>query len=118
MVSGGAGYIGSHTVAVLLERMKKHDVKHVVFSSTAAVYGYPKSVAIHEDSEKTPIKPCGETKMAVEKMLHWCDEEAYGIKWAALRYFNAASAHPSGKIGEGHDPESHLVPIVLQAALG
>lgn len=106
-----------YTVMCMLESMKKHGVKYIVFSSTAAVYGYPKSVPITEDSEKTPINPYGETKLAVEKMLRWCDE-AYGIKWAALRYFNAAGAHPSGKIGEDHDPESHLIPIVLQAALG
>ncbi len=106
-----------YTVMCMLESMNRHGVKHIVFSSTAAVYGFPKSVPISEDSEKTPVNPYGETKLAVEKMLRWCDE-AYGIKWAAPRYFNAAGAHPSGKIGEDHDPESHLVPIVLQAAMG
>ena len=106
-----------YTVMCMLERMKKHGVKYIVFSSTAAVYGYPERVPICEDSRKTPVNPYGETKLAVEKMLRWCDE-AYGIKWAAPRYFNAAGAHPSGRIGEDHNPESHLVPIVLQAAMG
>jgi UDP-glucose 4-epimerase len=106
-----------YTMMTMLEGMRKHDVKYVVFSSTAAVYGYPESIPIMEESKKNPINPYGETKLAVEKMLKWCDE-AYGIKWAAPRYFNAAGAHPSGEIGEDHDPESHLVPIVLQTALG
>lgn len=106
-----------YTVICMLESMKKHNIKNIVFSSTAAVYGYPKSVPIKEDSEKRPVNPYGETKLTVEKMLRWCDE-AYGIKWAAPRYFNAAGAHESGKIGEDHDPESHLIPIILQAAMG
>ena len=106
-----------YTVMCMLESMNRHGVKHIVFSSSAAVYGFPKVVPIPEDSETTPVNPYGETKLAVERMLKWCGE-AYGIGWAALRYFNAAGAHPSGKIGEDHDPESHLVPIVLQAASG
>jgi UDP-glucose 4-epimerase len=106
-----------YTVMCMLEGMNRHGVKHIVFSSTAAVYGFPQRVPIPEDSELAPVNPYGETKLAVEKLLHWCDE-AYGIKWAAPRYFNAAGAHPSGKIGEDHDPESHLVPIVLQVAMG
>lgn len=106
-----------YTVICMLESMKKHGVKNIVFSSTAAVYGYPKDVPIHEDSEKNPVNPYGDTKLAVEKMLRWCDE-AYGITWAAPRYFNAAGAHESGMIGEDHDPETHVTPIILQAAMG
>jgi UDP-glucose 4-epimerase len=106
-----------YTVICMLESMKKHGVKNIVFSSTAAVYGFPKAVPIKEDSEKNPVNPYGETKLTVERMLRWCNE-AYGIKWAAPRYFNAAGAHESGNIGEDHDPESHLIPIILQAAMG
>ena len=106
-----------YTVMCMLESMKKHGVKCIVFSSTAAVYGFPKIIPIKEDSEKKPVNPYGETKLAVEKMLKWCDM-AYGIKWAAPRYFNAVGAHESGKIGEDHDPESHLIPIILQVAMG
>jgi len=106
-----------YTFMCMLESMKKHDVKHIVFSSTAAVYGFPESIPIEEDSKKNPVNPYGETKLAVEKMLKWCDM-AYGIKWAAPRYFNAAGAHECGQIGEDHDPESHLIPIILQVAMG
>ncbi len=106
-----------YTVICMLESMKKHHVKNIVFSSTAAVYGYPKEIPITEDSDKTPVNPYGETKLTVEKMLRWCDK-AYGIKWAAPRYFNAAGAHESAKIGEDHNPESHLIPIILQASMG
>ncbi len=106
-----------YTVMCMLESMQRHGVKNIVFSSTAAVYGFPKAIPITEDSEKIPVNPYGETKLAVEKMLRWCDE-AYGIKWAAPRYFNAAGAHESATIGEAHDPESHLIPIIIQAAMG
>ncbi len=106
-----------YTVICMLESMKKHGVRNIVFSSTAAVYGFPKTVPIKEDCEKIPVNPYGETKLAVEKLLRWCDE-AYGIKWAAPRYFNAAGAHESSRIGEDHDPESHVIPIILQAAMG
>ena len=106
-----------YTVMCMLESMQRHGVKNIVFSSTAAVYGFPKAVPITEDSEKIPVNPYGETKLTVEKMLRWCDE-AYGIKWAAPRYFNAAGAHESASIGEDHDPESHLIPIIIQAAMG
>lgn len=101
----------------LLDSMNKHGVKNIVFSSTAATYGEPESIPIKEDDRTYPINPYGETKYAIEKMLKWADV-AYGIKFVALRYFNAAGAHVSGKIGEDHSPESHLIPIVLQAALG
>ncbi len=101
----------------LLSAMQKHGVRKFVLSSTAAAYGEPQRVPIEESDQTVPTNPYGETKLAIEKMLHWCDA-AYGLKSVALRYFNAAGAHPSGKIGEDHQPESHLIPIVLQVALG
>lgn len=101
----------------LLETMKDFNVKYIVFSSTAATYGEPERTPILETDLTLPTNPYGETKLAVEKMLKWCSE-AYGINYTALRYFNAAGAHESGKIGEDHSPESHLIPIILQVALG
>lgn len=101
----------------LLETMKDFNVKYIVFSSTAATYGEPERTPILENDLTLPTNPYGETKLAVEKMLKWCSE-AYGINYTALRYFNAAGAHESGKIGEDHSPESHLIPIILQVALG
>ena len=97
--------------------MAKHNVKKIVFSSTAATYGEPESIPIEEADKTLPTNPYGESKLAVEKILKWC-ENAYGIKHIVLRYFNAAGAHISGKIGEDHRPESHLIPIILQVALG
>lgn len=112
-------YYGNNMVLSvnLLTEMKECGVGKIIFSSTAATYGEPVNIPISEDDPTLPINPYGETKLAVEKMLKWCDR-AYGIKYIALRYFNAAGAHESGSIGEGHDPETHLIPIVLQAALG
>lgn len=101
----------------LLGAMKDHNVKYIVFSSTAATYGEPESIPIVESDKTVPTNPYGESKLSVEKILKWCDN-AYGIKYTALRYFNAAGAHISGKIGEDHSPESHLIPIILQVALG
>lgn len=101
----------------LLEAMNRAGVKKIVFSSTAAVYGQPQNIPIKEGEVTNPINPYGETKLAVEKMLKWADE-AYGLKYVVLRYFNAAGAHISGAIGEDHSPESHLIPIILQAAAG
>lgn len=101
----------------LLETMKEFDVKYIVFSSTAATYGEPERIPILEDDQTLPTNPYGETKLAVEKMLKWCSK-AYGIHYTALRYFNAAGAHEKGQIGEDHSPESHLIPIILQVALG
>ena len=101
----------------LLRMMVKHGIKHIVFSSTAATYGEPKSIPINEADETNPTSPYGETKLAVEKMLKWVDK-AHGLTYTALRYFNAAGAHISGRIGEDHDPESHLIPLVLQVANG
>lgn len=101
----------------LLEAMRDYNVKNIVFSSTAATYGEPDRVPIKEEDKTFPTNPYGESKLTVEKILKWCDK-AYGIKYTALRYFNAAGAHVSGKIGEDHKPESHLIPIILQVALG
>jgi UDP-glucose 4-epimerase len=106
--------IGSHT---LVSAMLDHGVKKIVFSSTAATYGEPKRTPIQEDDPTVPTNPYGETKLAMEKMFRWCDD-AYGLKSISLRYFNAAGAHPDGIIGEDHNPESHLIPIILQVALG
>ncbi|MCC8097268.1 MAG: UDP-glucose 4-epimerase GalE [Eubacterium sp.] len=101
----------------LLEAMVRADVKKIVFSSTAAAYGEPENIPITESEKTLPTNPYGETKLTVEKVLKWSDA-AYGIKYVALRYFNAAGAHISGEIGEDHFPESHLIPIILQTALG
>ncbi|MEK0317110.1 UDP-glucose 4-epimerase GalE [Cohnella sp. 56] len=102
---------------VLLEAMKKANVSRIVFSSTAATYGEPEKVPIDEYDRTKPTNAYGETKLAMEKMISWFDV-AHGIKSVSLRYFNAAGAHESGRIGEDHDPESHLIPLVLQVALG
>ena len=101
---------------VLLETMKNHNVKYIVFSSTAATYGEPKEVPILESFDTIPTNPYGETKLAMEKMMKWC-EEAYDMHYIALRYFNACGAHPNGLIGELHNPETHLIPLVLQVPL-
>lgn len=101
----------------LLTTMKNFGVKYIVFSSTAATYGEPENTPILEDDKTYPTNPYGESKLTVEKILKWCDN-AYGIKYTALRYFNASGAHINGKIGEDHNPETHLIPIILQAALG
>lgn len=101
----------------LLEVMKEYGVKHIVFSSTAATYGEPKNIPIKEEDDTIPTNPYGESKLAVEKILKWCDK-AYGIKYTVLRYFNAAGAHVNGRIGEDHRPETHLIPIILEVALG
>ncbi len=101
----------------LLERCRRHGVSRFVFSSTCATYGVPTAVPITEAEKQLPINPYGNTKLAFERML--ADyAPAYGIGYAALRYFNAAGAAADGSIGEDHDPETHLIPIVLQAALG
>ncbi len=102
---------------ILLEVMQEHDVKHIVFSSTAATYGEPTESPITEQTPTNPKNPYGESKLAMEKMMKWCDG-AYGMKYVALRYFNVAGAKRDASIGEDHTPESHLVPIILQVALG
>lgn len=101
----------------LLEVMKAHDVKQIVFSSTAATYGNPVNIPIKETDPQQPINPYGESKLMMEKIMGWADQ-ADGIKWVALRYFNVAGAAEDGTIGEDHAPETHLVPIILQAGLG
>lgn len=102
---------------VLLEAMQENDVKKIIFSSTAAVYGEAEASLITEVEPKQPTSPYGESKLMMENMIKWCDL-AYGIKFVSLRYFNVAGALRTGEIGEDHDPETHLIPIVLQAALG
>jgi UDP-arabinose 4-epimerase len=101
----------------LLDAMVDAGVRDVVFSSTCATYGEPLRVPIPEDHPQNPVNPYGDTKLAVERMLHWYSQ-AYGIRYAALRYFNAAGADPDGEIGEDHDPETHLIPLACAAALG
>lgn len=101
----------------LLEAMRDHNVKYIVFSSTAATYGEPDEIPILEESKTIPTNAYGESKLIVEKILNWCDH-AYGIKYTTLRYFNAAGAHINGKIGEDHSPETHLIPLILDVALG
>ena len=101
----------------LLEAMRATGVKRMVFSSTTATYGVPKTIPITEQEDQKPINPYGFSKFVIEEAL--ADyANAYGFGYAALRYFNAAGASPSGEIGEDHTPESHLIPIVLQVALG
>ncbi|PAF40425.1 UDP-glucose 4-epimerase GalE [Terribacillus saccharophilus] len=112
-------YFGNNVygMQVLLETMRKHEVKKIVFSSTAATYGDTNVVPLTEDLDTNPESPYGESKLMMEKMMKWCDR-AYGIKFVSLRYFNVGGAHPEGQIGEDHRPESHLIPIILQTALG
>jgi len=101
----------------LLEVMRQNNVNMIVFSSTAATYGEPKNIPILEEDETNPTNPYGETKLTMEKMMNWFDQ-AYGIKYVSLRYFNAAGAHENGTIGEAHNPETHLIPLILQVPLG
>jgi UDP-glucose 4-epimerase len=101
----------------LMECLRRHQIGRFVFSSTAATYGIPAKVPITEDESQRPINPYGSGKLAVERALSDY-AAAYGWAYAALRYFNAAGASPDGTIGEDHDPETHLIPLVLQAVLG
>lgn len=101
----------------LLDAMRRHNVRRIVFSSTAAVYGEPPVSPIPESSPLAPINPYGQTKLGIERAIGDY-AKAYGYQWAALRYFNAAGADPDGEIGENHDPETHLIPLAVQAALG
>ena len=100
----------------LLQAMHQNDIKVIVFSSTAAVYGDQKVMPITEKHVECPTNTYGETKLAMEKMMHWADV-AYGIKYIALRYFNVAGAYGDGSIGESHNPETHLIPLILQVPL-
>lgn len=101
----------------LLEAMDQADVRKIVFSSTAATYGEPEKVPIEESDPTRPTNVYGETKLTMERMMAWFDQ-VLGIKYVSLRYFNAAGAHEGGKIGEDHRPESHLIPLIIEAALG
>ncbi len=101
----------------LLEAMLEHGVRRLVFSSTCAVYGNPVRIPITEDHPLAPISPYGRGKQMVETILRDLDR-AHGLRYVSLRYFNAAGADPDGEIGEWHDPETHLIPLVLDAALG
>ncbi|ATH95103.1 UDP-glucose 4-epimerase GalE [Bacillus glycinifermentans] len=99
------------------ETIIQEGVKHIVFSSTAAVYGITGDKPIRETAPLEPVNPYGESKLMIEKYLHWVGKR-HNVKWAALRYFNAAGAALDGIIGEDHNPESHLIPLILQTALG
>lgn len=101
----------------LLNVMREFNIKNIVFSSTAATYGEAKHSPIVETDETIPTNPYGESKLMVEKLLKWYDY-AYGIKYTVLRYFNVAGAYITGEIGEAHKKETHLIPIILQVALG
>ncbi len=103
--------------ANLLEAATEHGVKRFILSSTAALFDAPETIPIKETERVIPGSPYGESKAMIERLLYWMDH-IYGLKYCCLRYFNAAGAHPDGHIGEDHQPESHLIPIVLQVALG
>ncbi|MEA2755097.1 MAG: UDP-arabinose 4-epimerase [Aliidongia sp.] len=102
---------------ILLDAMRIAGIKHMVFSSTCATYGTPDEMPITEDTPQQPVNPYGETKLMIERALHW-HGKAHGLSSVALRYFNAAGADPEGDIGESHLPETHLIPLILDAALG
>lgn len=118
-VTDPAKYYRNNVIGTLtlLDAMRAHDVAQIVFSSSCATYGIPKTIPISEDTEQRPINPYGATKLMVERILADYGA-AYGLKSIALRYFNAAGADPDGEIGEYHDPETHLIPLVLDAAAG
>ncbi len=101
----------------LLNALLDCDVKHIVFSSTCATYGVPQTVPISEENSQLPINPYGDSKLFVEKILKWYQLQ-YGLESVVLRYFNAAGADPDGEIGEEHNPETHLIPLVIQALRG
>jgi UDP-arabinose 4-epimerase len=101
----------------LLDAMQATGVNRIVFSSTCATYGVPDTVPITEDHPQRAVNPYGESKLFVEKALHWYGA-AHGLRWTALRYFNAAGADPDGEIGEDHTPETHLIPLAIETALG
>jgi len=101
----------------LFDAMRRQGVAQIVLSSSCATYGIPEMLPISEDTPRQPVNPYGFTKLAVERMA--ADyERAYGMRWVALRYFNAAGADPDGELGERHDPETHVIPLVIRAALG
>jgi UDP-arabinose 4-epimerase len=118
-MSNPTKYFRNNTVGTLnlVDAMRGASVGRIVFSSTCATYGNPVRVPIDEMHPQAPVNPYGESKLMVEKILRWYGE-CYGLRWMALRYFNAAGADPDGEIGEDHDPETHLIPLVIGAALG
>ena len=118
-VTDPSKYYNNNTCATLavLDAMRRHNVKHFVFSSTCATYGDPQYVPMDEKHPQNPINPYGESKFFVEHILKAFDH-AYGLRFTALRYFNAAGADPQGRIGESHEPETHLIPLILQVAAG
>jgi len=101
----------------LLDAMQGCGVQNIVFSSTCATYGMPEEVPIGEEHPQKPVNPYGESKLFIERAMHW-HGNAYGLRSVALRYFNAAGADPDGELGEDHDPECHLIPLAITAALG
>lgn len=111
-------YFLNNTVGttLLLDAMLKCDVRNIVFSSTCATYGIPERTPIDERFPTQPVNPYGESKLTIERHLRWLGE-LEGLRWIALRYFNAAGADPEGDIGEVHDPETHLIPLALRAAM-
>lgn len=102
---------------ILLDSMVEYGIDKIVFSSTAAVYGEPERIPILETDKTEPTNTYGETKLSMEKMFKWVGK-AHGLRYVSLRYFNACGAHVSGKIGEDHNPESHLIPLILQVPNG
>jgi len=114
-----AKYFRNNTAGTLtlLEAMHRNGVRQIVFSSTAAVYGEPVNIPIREEDPKLPTNAYGLSKLMVEEMLDWF-HRSYGLRSVSLRYFNAAGDDPSGEIGEDHDPETHLIPLILQVPLG
>lgn len=102
---------------VLLDSMVEHNIDKIVFSSTAATYGEPENIPILETDRTQPTNPYGETKLAMEKMFYWTSN-AHDLRYVSLRYFNACGADKSGNIGEAHNPESHLIPLILQVPNG
>jgi UDP-arabinose 4-epimerase len=101
----------------LLDAMRTRNVRTIVFSSTCATYGDPRQIPIPEDHIQAPVNPYGESKRMVEQLLHWYGN-AHGLRWVALRYFNAAGADPEGQLGENHEPETHLIPLAVSVAAG
>jgi UDP-glucose 4-epimerase len=118
-VADPARYYQENVIATwyLLEAMRAHGCREIVFSSSCATYGEPQRLPIDEDHPQQPISPYGRTKLHMEHMMEDYSR-AYGLRFAALRYFNAAGASPRGDLGELHDPETHLIPLVLEVALG
>ncbi len=101
----------------LLESLRDHGIKSIIFSSTCATYGTPEQIPLTEDHPQIPVNPYGSSKLMIEKMLQDFDA-AHGVRFVSLRYFNAAGADPDGEIGEDHHPETHLIPLIMDAALG